>query len=75
MKKAGMIIMVVSAIVAILFTFLWFHPVTDNVVDSGGFWAYMYGASSVPWPVFGGVVVFLMGLLIYMSGTENPASV
>jgi hypothetical protein len=57
----------------ILFTIIWFHPVTDNAVDSNGFWSYMYGASSIPWPVFAGGVVFLMGLLVYISGGEQPS--
>jgi hypothetical protein len=73
MKKAGIVIMVISIAVMILFTIIWFHPVTDNVVDSDGFWAYMYGASSNPWPVFAGGVVFLMGLLMFMSGWEQKS--
>lgn len=71
MKKAGIFIMVVCAIIMIAFTVLWYHPVTDNAVDSGGFWAYMYGTASNPWPVFAGGVVFLMGLLLYMSSWEQ----
>lgn len=71
MKKAGIFIMILSAIILIVFTIVLYRPVTDNVVDSNGFWAYMYGDLSVPWPVFSGGVVFLMGMLMYMSSWEQ----
>jgi len=73
MKKAGIVIMVISIAIMILFTIIWFHPVTDNAVDSGGFWAYMYGARSIPWPVYAGGVVFLMGMLLYISSWEQKS--
>jgi hypothetical protein len=73
MKKAGLTIMVITAIAMIVFTIMFYHPVTDNAVDSGGFWAYMYGAVSVPWPTYGSGVVFLMGLTLYMSSWEQKA--
>ena len=65
--------MVISFIITVAFSILWFHPVTDNAVDSAGSWAYMYGFRSVPWPVFSGGVVFLMGLTIYMAGWEQKS--
>jgi hypothetical protein len=71
MKKAGIFVMAISAIIMIVFTIIWFHPVTDNVVDSNGFWSYMYGAKSIPWPVFAGGVVFLMGLTVFFAGGEQ----
>ena len=73
MKKAGLSIMVITAIAMIAFTIIFYHPVTDNAVDSGGFWAYMYGPVSVPWPTYGSGVVFLMGLTLYMSSWEQKA--
>jgi hypothetical protein len=73
MKKAGLSIMVITAIAMIVFTIIFYHPVTDNVVDSDGFWAYMYGPVSVPWPTYGSGVVFLMGLVLYMSSWEQKA--
>lgn len=73
MKKAGLAIMVISAIAMIIFTIIFYHHVTDNAVDSDGFWAYMYGKVSVPWPTFGSGVVFLMGLTMYMSSWEQKA--
>jgi len=65
--------MVIMAIAIIAFTVIQVHPVTDNVVDSGGFWAYMYGKFSVPWPTFAAGTVFLMGLTMYMSSWEQKA--
>jgi len=65
--------MILSALILIVFTIVLYRPVTDNVVDSNGFWAYMYGDLSVPWPVFGGGVVFLMGMLMYMSSWEQKS--
>jgi len=73
MKKAGIFIMILSALILIVFTIVLYRPVTDNVVDSNGFWAYMYGDLSVPWPVFSGGVVFLMGMLMYMSSWEQKS--
>jgi hypothetical protein len=67
MKKASLTIMVISAIGIALFTYLFWHPVTDNAVDSNGFWCYMYGAKSTLWPVYSLSVIFLMGLTCYMS--------
>jgi len=65
--------MILSALILIVFTIVLYRPVTDNVVDSNGFWAYMYGDLSVPWPVFSGGVVFLMGMLMYMSSWEQKS--
>ncbi len=59
--------MVISAIAIVLFTVLFWHPVTDNAVDSDGFWAYMYGDKSNLWPVFSSAVIFLMALTCYMA--------
>jgi hypothetical protein len=73
MKKAGITIMVLMAIAMIAFTIIFNHHVTDNAVDSDGFWAYMYGPVSVPWPTYGAGVVFLMGLTLYMSSWEQKA--
>jgi hypothetical protein len=73
MKKAGLSIMVITGIALILFTIIFFHSVTDNAVDSGGFWAYMYGPVSVPWPTYSAGVVFLMGLTMYMSSWEQKS--
>jgi len=74
MKKAGLFIMILSAIVMIVFTIVLYRPVTDNVVDSNGFWAYMYGGMSVPWPVYSGGVVFLMGMLMFLSTLEQRSA-
>ncbi|WP_461451394.1 hypothetical protein [Mucilaginibacter sp.] len=73
MKKAGLTIMVLMAILMITFTIVFYHSTTDNVVDSGGFWAYMYGKVSVPWPTYSAGVVFLMGLTMYISSWEQKA--
>jgi len=73
MKKASIFIMVISAIATIVFTIALYHSVTDNVVDSNGFWAYMYGPVSVPWPVFSSVVIFLMGLTCFFATTEQKS--
>lgn len=73
MKKAGLTIMVITAIAMIAFTIIFNHGTTDNSVDSGGFWAYMYGTFSVPWPTYSAGVVFLMGLTLYMSSWEQKA--
>jgi hypothetical protein len=67
MKKASLLVMAISAICIVLFTILFWHPVTDNAVDANGFWCYMYGYKSTLWPVFGSSVIFLMGLTCYMS--------
>ena len=65
--------MVITAIAMIAFTIIFYHGVTDNVVDSGGFWAYVYGAVSVPWPTYSAGVVFLMGLTMFISSWEQKA--
>jgi len=73
MRKASIFIMVASAIALVVFTKVLYHAVTDNVVDSNGFWAYMYGPVSVPWPVYASGVVFLMGLTMFFSTTEQKS--
>jgi len=73
MKKAGISIMVIAAIAMIVFGIVYYHGTTNNVVDSDGFWAYMYGANSVPWLVYSGGVVFLMGMLMYISSWEQKS--
>lgn len=67
MKKASLTIMVISAIAIVVFTAWFWHPITDNAVDSNGFWCYMYGAKSTLWPVFSFSVIFLAALTCYMS--------
>ena len=57
----------------LVFGIKFYHPVTDNVVDSGGFWAYMYGPMSVPWAVYAGGVIFLMGLTVFFSGMKQES--
>ncbi len=73
MKKAGLFVMVISAITLIAFTVLFFHGTTDNVVDSDGFWAYMYGAMSVPWALYSAGVVFFMGLTVFFATMEQTS--
>ena len=65
--------MIIALVVMLVFGIKFYHPVTDNVVDSGGFWAYMYGPMSVPWVVYSGGVVFLMGLTIFISSLEQKS--
>lgn len=65
--------MVIAAIAMIVFGIVYYHGTTNNVVDSDGFWAYMYGANSVPWLVYSGGVVFLMGMLMYISSWEQKS--
>jgi hypothetical protein len=74
MKKASIIIMVLSAISIVTFTILFWHPVTDNAVDSNGFWCYMYGDKSNLWPVFSSGVIFLMGLTCYLATLEQKSA-
>lgn len=59
--------MVISAIAIVVFTVWFWHPVTDNAVDSDGFWAYMYGVKSNLWPVYSFAVIFVAALTCYMS--------
>jgi hypothetical protein len=73
MRKAGILIMIIAVIVMLVFGIVFYHPVTDNVVDSNGFWAYMYGPMSVPWVVYAGGVVFFMGLTMFFSSLEQKS--
>jgi hypothetical protein len=73
MRKAGIFIMITAAIIMLVFGIVFYHPITDNVVDSNGFWAYMYGAMSVPWVVYAGGVIFLMGLTMFFSTLEQKS--
>ena len=73
MKKAGIFIMLIAITVMIVFGIAYYHPITDNAVDSNGFWAYMYGTMSVPWVVYAGGVVFLMGLTMFFSTLEQKS--
>jgi hypothetical protein len=59
--------MLLSAIGIVVFTVLFWHPITNNVVDSDGFWCYMYGDKSNLWPTFSLSVIFLAALTCYMS--------
>ena len=74
MKKAGILIMIIAIIGMIVFGVVFYHGKTDNIVDSDGFWAYVYGANSVPWLVFSGGVIFLMGMLMFISSWEQPSA-
>jgi len=71
MKKAGIFVMILALIVMLVSGIVFYHPITDNVVDSNGFWAYMYGPMSVPWLLYAGGVVFLMGLTMFFSSMEQ----
>jgi hypothetical protein len=71
MKKAGIVTMVLALIVMLVSGIVFYHPITDNVVDSNGFWAYMYGPFSVPWVLYSGGVVFLMGLTMFFSSLKQ----
>jgi len=73
MRKIAIFIMVVTLILMLVFGIVYYHPVTDNVVDSGGFWAYMYGAMSVPWALYSAGVVFFMGLTAFFATMEQKA--
>jgi hypothetical protein len=74
MKKSGISIMVICAIAMVTFGIVFYHGTTDNVVDSDGFWAYVYGANSVPWLLYSGGVVFLMGMLMFLSSLEQKST-
>jgi hypothetical protein len=74
MKKGSIFVMSISAIGIVLFTILFWHPVTDNAVDSNGFWCYMYGDKSTLWPVYSFSVTFLMGLTCYFSTFEQKSA-
>jgi chromate transport protein ChrA len=67
MKQVSIFVMAVAIAMIVIFGIVFFHPVTDNVVDSNGFWAYMYGTFSVPWLVYSGAVIFLMGLTCFFA--------
>lgn len=73
MRKAAIFIMAIAAIIMLVFGIVYYHPVTDNVVDSDGFWAYMYGAMSVPWVVYSGGVIFFMGLTVFFATMEQKS--
>ena len=73
MRKAAIFIMAIAAIIMLVFGIAYYHSVTDNVVDSDGAWAYMYGAMSVPWVLYSGGVVFFMGLTVFFATTEQKA--
>jgi len=73
MKKTSITIMILSAIAIVVFTILFWHPITDNVVDSNGFWCYMYGAKSTMWPTYSSAVIFLMSLICYLATTEQKS--
>ena len=65
--------MITAAIIMLVFGIVFYHPITDNVVDSNGFWAYMYGPFSVPWVLYAGGVVFLMGLTMFFSSMKQES--
>lgn len=73
MRKTAIFIMVLSAIVMLVFGIVYYHPITDNVVDSNGFWSYMYGSMSNPWVVYSGGVVFFMGLTVFFATMEQKS--
>jgi hypothetical protein len=74
MKKVSLTIMLLSAIGIVVFTILFWHPITDNAVDSNGFWCYMYGDKSTLWPTFSLSVIFLMALTCYFSTFKQKAA-
>ena len=73
MKKASIVIMLIAVVVMIVSGIKYYYPVIDNVVDSAGSWAYMHGPMSVPWVLYSGGVIFLMGLTIFISTWEQKA--
>ena len=73
MKKAGLTVMVIGVIIMLICGIAFYHPITDNVVDSNGFWAYMYGPMSVPWALYAGGVIFFMGLTVFFSGMKQES--
>lgn len=73
MRKTAIFIMVVAALIMLVFGIVFYHRINDNVVDSNGFWAYLYGAMSVPWVVYSGGVVFFMALTVFFATMEQKA--
>jgi hypothetical protein len=67
MRQVSIFIMIAAIAIMVIFGIVFFHPVTDNAVDSNGFWAYMYGTFSVPWVVYSGAVIFLMALTCFFA--------
>jgi hypothetical protein len=66
--------MLISAILIVVFTVWFWHPITDNAVDSNGYWCYMYGYKSNLWPTFSLSVIFLMALTCYFATfNQKPA--
>lgn len=65
--------MITALTIMLVFGIVFYHPVTDNVVDSNGFWAYMYGAMSVPWVVYSGGVIFFMALTVFFATMEQKS--
>jgi hypothetical protein len=73
MRKTAIFIIIASLVLMLVFGIAYYHPITDNVVDSGGFWAYMYGMMSVPWALYSAGVVFFMGLTVFFATMEQKA--
>ncbi len=73
MRKASIFVMILALLIMLVFGIAYYHSITDNAVDSNGFWAYMYGAMSVPWVVYAGGVIFFMGLTVFFSTLEQKS--
>jgi hypothetical protein len=72
MKNFSYALMAIGTIIIIIGFLTFTNLKTVNAVDSHNWTIYINGAKSFPWPVFGGSVIAILGIIFNMATWEQP---
>lgn len=71
MKKAGVIILVIGALITVFTGLNFTYSTTENIVDAGNFQINQRKTHSLPWPPIIGIAVMAIGGGAYMLGIKR----
>ena len=70
MKKTSIGLLIAGVVIMIAGCFIFGKLNVDNMVDSHPWTININGIKSFPWPVFTGFVVFMLGVVFYISADQ-----
>ena len=71
MKKIGVIIIVIGAVITTFITLHITFSSQENIVDAGNFQVNMRKQHSLPWSPFVGIAIMVVGGGTYMLGSKR----
>jgi hypothetical protein len=75
MKKIGVLILALGALITVLTAFNFSFTTKENVIDAGAFQINQRKRHSLPWSPITGVTVMVVGGVVYLFGMRKSAVV